>query len=92
MNVDLRVSEREFKFKKDSVIAPNSLVFSYALGIAGSGQASEILLAGFGSSAKDEEKNIDMERTLEIFSIKSKIKISSITNTNYKIDLKSIYE
>ena len=91
-NVDLRVSEGEFIFKNDSVIIPNSLVFSYALGIAGSGQASEILLAGFGSSAENEGKNIDMERTSEIFSIKSKIKISSITNTNYKVDLKSIYD
>ena len=85
LNFDLQVMPGEFKFKKDLVICPNSLVASYALAIAASGNASNIVLAGFNGYDLDDSRHLDMELTFSIFNSKSKIQISSITPTKYKI-------
>jgi 4-hydroxy 2-oxovalerate aldolase len=91
LNFDLQVIPEKFKFNKDSVICPNSLVFCYALAIAVSGKASNIVLAGFNGFNPDDPRQLEMERSLSIFNSKSKIKISSITATKYKIKAESLY-
>ena len=78
-------STTSLKFKKDLVICPNSLVVSYALAIAASGNASNIVLAGFNGYDLDDSRHLDMELTFSILNSKSKIQISSITPTKYKI-------
>jgi 4-hydroxy 2-oxovalerate aldolase len=91
LNFDLQVISGEFKFNKDSVVCPNSLVFSYALAIAVSGKASSIVLAGFNGYNSDDPRQSEMEQSFSIFNSKSKTKISSITPTKYKIKAESLY-
>lgn len=91
LNFDLEIIPNIFKFNKTSVVTPNSLVFSYALGIATSGGAKQIYLAGFQGYEPEDPRQIEMEQTLSLFKQSSKIPLSSITPTNYKIKINSLY-
>ena len=70
---------------------PNSLVFSYALGIAASGKAKNIILAGFQGYEQEDPRRIEMEETFSLFKLNSKILISSITPTKHKIKIDPLY-
>jgi 4-hydroxy 2-oxovalerate aldolase len=85
LNFDLRVSNEKFQFKKNSVVCPNSLVISYALAIAASGNVSNIILAGFGGYDVNDPRHLEMQRTFSIFRSSSKIKITSLTPTKYSM-------
>jgi 4-hydroxy 2-oxovalerate aldolase len=85
LNFDLRVSNEKFQFKKNSVVCPNSLVISYALAIAASGNVSNIILAGFGGYNVDDPRYLEMQRTFSLFRSSSKIKITSLTPTKYSM-------
>ena len=87
----MQVVAGKFKFNKDSAVCPNSLVFCYALAIAVSGKASNIVLAGFNGFNPDDPRQLEMERSFSIFNSKSKTKITSITATKYKIEAEILY-
>lgn len=91
LNLDLEIINNNYKFKKDAVIAPNSLVVSYALGIAASGKAKKIILAGFKGYSSDDPRQIEMDNTINLFKSKSNILISSITPTKLKIKIDTLY-
>ena len=76
-----------FKFEKTSCVIPNSLAFSYALGVVNSGNAKKIYIAGFDGYKKGDIKKVNMDQTLKIYnsSKKDKCKIYSLTKTTYKV-------
>ena len=64
----------------------------YALSIANSGCAKEIILAGF-DGYKQKEKNDEMNNLIEMyFKNNSSIPLCSITPTKYNIDSRSVYD
>tara|TARA_Y100000590_G_scaffold469879_1_gene660306 strand:+ start:5469 stop:7073 length:1605 start_codon:yes stop_codon:yes gene_type:complete len=91
LNFDLQIISNKFNFKSDKVIIPNSLVVSYALGIAASGKSKNIILAGFQGYNSEDPRQIQMDNTFNLFKSNSKILISSITPTKYKIKIDSLY-
>ena len=91
LNFDLEIIPNKYKFGKDLVVAPNSLVVSYALGIAASGKVKKIILAGFQGYHSDDPRQIEMNDTINLFKTNSKISISSITPTKYKIKIDTLY-
>ena len=68
------------------------LVLAYALGIAGSGKASRIFLTGFDGYNAGDPKTPEAEKLFDIFQKTIDVPpLISITNTNYKIELISVY-
>ena len=67
LDFGLEVKQKKFEFKENYAILPNSLVASYALGIATSGKAKKILLAGFDGYPSDDPKRIEMDEVLSLY-------------------------
>ena len=92
LDFGIQVVNEKFEFKKNYVILPNSLAVSYAIGIATSGIAKKILLAGFDGYMADDPRRVEMDRMFSIYNqTNSKIPIFSITPTKYNISSISIY-
>ena len=92
LDFGLEVKQNKFEFRENYVVSPNSLVASYALGIATSGKAKNILLAGFDGYPSDDPRRIEMDEVFTLFrKYSKKTKILSITPTKFKINSVSIY-
>ena len=92
LDFGLEVKQKKFEFKDNYVVLPNSLVASYALGIATSGEAKNILLAGFDGYPSDDPRRIEMDEVFTIYrKFSKKTKILSITPTKFKINSVSVY-
>ena len=86
MNFGLQVKNNKFKFDKNSVVLPNSLAITYALGICTSGQSKKIFLAGLDGHSLDGPKKFQMNELFQNYKMQKQAKtICSITPTNYKI-------
>ena len=86
LNFGLQVKKNKFEFNKNFTVIPNSLAFSYALGIVNSAEVKEIYLAGFDGYKNNHPKKIEMDETItNYYKTKERIKIKSITPTSYKI-------
>jgi 4-hydroxy 2-oxovalerate aldolase len=92
LDFGLEVKQKKFEFKEKYAILPNSLVASYALGIATSGKAKRILLAGFDGYPSDDPRRVEMDEVLSLYrKFSKKTKILSITPTRFKVESVSIY-
>tara|TARA_B100000787_G_scaffold170138_1_gene164289 strand:+ start:174 stop:1784 length:1611 start_codon:yes stop_codon:yes gene_type:complete len=92
LDFGLEVKQKKFEFKENYAILPNSLVASYALGIATSGKAKRILLAGFDGYPSDDPRRVEMDEVLSLYKkFSNKTKILSITPTRFKVESVSIY-
>ena len=87
----LEITPDTFNIRDSSAALPNSLVISYALAIAASGKVSEIYLAGFDGFGAGDNRTHEMQKVFNAFRIATRIDITSITNTEYDINSKSVY-
>ena len=83
----------EFVFSENSCNVPKILVVAYALAVANSGGASEILLTGFDGYPGEDIRNEEMNNIFEqYFKHPSAITLKSITPTKYNLDKGSIFK
>ena len=86
------LTEDTFKFSNYSVTIPKLYNIAYALGVATSGKAKKILLAGFdGYNDGDIRNKIIDEIFFKYSHSKKSLPIVSITPTNYNFKSTSIY-
>lgn len=91
-NFGLMIKEGAFSFFDKECFAPNYLAFSYAIAVSSSGNASQILLAGFDGYLEDEIRQREMASVIEIYERSvDAVPLSSITPTNYQIRTFSVY-
>jgi 4-hydroxy 2-oxovalerate aldolase len=91
-NFGLMIKEGTFSFFDKECIAPNYLAFSYAIALSRSGQASQILLAGFDGYQDDERRQREMVSVIESYQrLLDGVLLNSITPTNYRIPILSVY-
>lgn len=88
----INISNQGFKFNENHCELPCSEVFAYSLAIANSGQANQIILAGFdGFNAEDPRRKV-MDEILKIYKeSKNALSLISITPTRYEIPIQSIF-
>ena len=92
LDFGVEVKNNKFKFKKTSAIIPNTLAISYALGIANSGKAKKIYIAGFDGYDDEDPKRQEMDELFYLYqSLRKKIELVSITPTKYNIRSTSIH-
>lgn len=88
----LLVEPGKFEFHETYAIAPTSLVVAYALAIATSGQATQILLAGFDGFSADDPRMAEMDELFASYQqAQGSIPILAITPTRYKIPATTVY-
>ena len=92
LDFGVEVKNNTFKFLKSSAVIPNTLAISYALGIANSGKAKKIFIAGFDGYEAEDPKRREMDELFNLYqSLKNKAEITSITPTKYKVNSISVY-
>jgi len=91
-NFGLLVEPGTFEFHETYAITPTSLVVAYALAIATSGQARQVLLAGFDGFQADDPRMAEMEELFAGYQhAQGAVPILAITPTSYKIPTTSVY-
>ena len=92
LNFGISIKNNSFGFYKNYSKVPSSLVVAYALGIANSGKAKKIFLAGFdGYDFEDQRFKINEQIFKCYLNTKIAKPIISITPTKYKIPINSIF-
>ena len=82
----LQVKNKKFNFKKNYAVLPNSLAFTYALGISTSGGAKNIYIAGLDGYNDNSPKKFEMDDLIQNYKLEETSRnIFSLTKTNYKI-------
>lgn len=85
LDFGLGVEIGQFEFQDTYCIAPTSLVLAYALAVATSGNAAQILMAGFDGYQPGDPRNDEVDHMLSIFATSGiSLKLISITSTRYK--------
>lgn len=88
----LQVKENTFEIYDNYCITPMSLVIAYALTTLASGQAEQILLAGFDGYGSDDPRRKEVDDILHLYhQTIGQSKIISLTPTLYEVDTLSIY-
>ncbi|MGM8227452.1 aldolase catalytic domain-containing protein [Cellvibrio sp. ARAG 10.3] len=88
----LTVHPNTFSFSDTNAVLPNALVISYALAVASSGQANQILLAGFDGYGADDPRTSEMQQVFACYQASvSAVPLVSITPTTYNIPTLSVY-
>ena len=89
---DITIDAKSFLFNASNCTLPNLLVISYALAIATSGKAKQILLAGFDGYGADDPRRKEIDNVFDLYQrTKSSVDFFSITETLYEIPIKSVY-
>jgi len=91
LDFGLTVKANTFSFSPTSATLPNSLVISYALALATSGKAKQILLAGFDGYGADDPRTQEMQKVLALYKDVNALDVTSITPTSYSIPVLSVY-
>jgi len=87
----LSVEKDRFVFDECSCTLPNSLVFSYVLAVANSGEASKVNLVGFDGYSADDPRSQEMEHVLKLYKAFGSVPLCSLTPTRYDMAIQSIY-
>lgn len=88
----MQVVENKFAFEQRKATVPAPLAMCYALAIAGSAQASRILLAGIDGYAAGDPRNAEMDDLLELFqSVSDAPPVLAVTKTIYNVPAGTIY-
>jgi len=81
-----------FEFSDKYAAIPSSLVIAYALAVATSGNAKQILLAGFDGYSADDPRTAELQQLFDIYRASQGSKnLISVTPTRYSITVRSIY-
>ena len=64
---DIAVNAKGFSFNSSNCTLPNLLVLSYALAIATSGKAKQILLAGFDGYGADDPRRNEIDNVFNLY-------------------------
>ena len=92
LDFDIAIDSKSFVFHATNCTLPNLLVISYALAIASSGKAKQILLAGFDGYGADDPRRKEIDNVFDIYQgAKGSVDFFSITETLYDIPIKSVY-
>ena len=92
LDFGIDVQSDKFDFNDFYCTVPSTLVLAYALGIATSGKASRIFLAGFDGYSADDPRTSELDKLFNTFQKTTGVPpVTSITKTNYKIESISVY-
>lgn len=92
LDFGIAVTNNGFQFHDNFCELPTSLVITYALAIATSVQAIQIILAGFDGYAADDPRRKEMDQLFTSYKkTEHAIQFVSITPTRYEIPVQSIY-
>lgn len=92
LDFGLQVMPGTFAFNGTGCVLPSSLVVAYALAIATSGKATQLLLAGFDGYSADNPRSREMQHLLDMYLQQANAcSLRAVTATRYNLPSCSIY-
>lgn len=92
LDFGMKILHGQFSFGSHNCTLPISLVVAYALAIATSGNAENILLAGFDGYMSDDPRSKEMQDLLDLYiGHADAAPLHAITPTRYDVPLLSVY-
>ena len=91
LDFGLTIENDYFEFNENFCKIPKSLVIAYSLATIASGNASNVLMAGFDGYPAGDKRNEENNRIIELFMKYSDINLTAITPTNYNLNKKSVF-
>jgi len=92
LDFGLNVEDDNFIFNEYCCTLPSSVVVAYALGVVSSGQASQLLLAGFDGYGADDPRSTEMNKLFERYiASEGALPVTSITATRYRLNCISVH-
>jgi 4-hydroxy 2-oxovalerate aldolase len=92
LDFGLGVQPGVLRFDETTCVLPTSLTMAYALGIATSGHATEILMAGFDGFDEGDPRNLEIDQLLAEFMEHEDVPdLQAVTPSRYRLPAGSIY-
>ena len=92
LDFGLNVIDDNFIFDEYYCTLPSSVVVAYALGVASSGQASQLFLAGFDGYGADDPRSLEMNKLFERYiASEGALPVTAITTTRYRLKSLSVH-
>ncbi|WP_319781510.1 aldolase catalytic domain-containing protein [Oceanisphaera sp. IT1-181] len=92
LDFGLSVQADTFAFAENHCTTPTSLVVAYALAVVSSGQANNVLMAGFDGYGADDPRSREMQQLFEHYQQSTQaLPLQSITPTRYSLPTQSVY-
>ena len=92
LDFGLNITPGTFSFGSVHCSLPSSLVMAYAFAIAASGNAKQLLLAGFDGYPGEDPRNEEMNQVVKLFkATEINLPLIAITPSRYDVVKKSIY-
>ena len=92
LDYGMGIQDTSHVYKETHCILSNPLVISYALAVASSGKAKQLLLAGFDGYSTDDPRRLENDMIFEKHQrVVSAVPILAVTPTLYHIESTSIY-
>lgn len=92
LDYGMSVKNASFKFGHQGCIIPKRLVFGYVISLIHSAGAKRILLAGFDGYEKNDPRQEEMEKMIELYKeTENSIELIAITPSTYGVEQSSVY-
>lgn len=92
LDYGMGIQDTNYVYEETHCILSNPLVISYALAVASSGKAKQLLLAGFDGYSTDDPRRLENDIIFEKHqNVPSAVPIKAVTPTLYHIESTSIY-
>lgn len=92
LDYGMSIKDGHYEFSDKGCIIPNRLVFGYVISLIHSAKAKRILLAGFDGYGKNDPRQEEMEKMIELYKrCENSLELTAITPSSYSVEQSSVY-
>ena len=92
LDYGMSIKDGHYEFSDEGCTIPNRLVFGYVISLIHSAKAKRIFLAGFDGYGKNDPRQEEMEKTIEIYKrCENSLELTAITPSSYSVEQSSVY-
>ena len=92
LDYGMSIKDGHYEFSDKGCIIPNRLVFGYVISLIHSAKAKRIFLAGFDGYGKNDPRQEEMEKMIELYKrCENSLELTAITPSSYSVEQSSVY-
>tara|TARA_Y100000996_G_C22542155_1_gene650409 strand:+ start:681 stop:2306 length:1626 start_codon:yes stop_codon:yes gene_type:complete len=92
LDYGMSIKDGHYEFSDEGCTIPNRLVFGYVISLIHSAKAKRIFLAGFDGYGKNDPRQEEMEKMIELYKrCENSLELTAITPSSYSVEQSSVY-
>ena len=92
LDYGMSIKDGHYEFSEEGCTIPNRLVFGYVISLIHSAKAKRIFLAGFDGYGKNDPRQEEMEKMIELYKrCENSLELTAITPSSYSVEQSSVY-